>query len=266
MPAIITLTTDFGLRDPYVAEMKAVILCIARDVHLVDITHDVAPHDIAEGALALEAAALLFPRGTVHVAVVDPGVGTARRGLVLVSRDQVFVGPDNGLFTAFLREEGWEAYALTAEEFRRPRVSPTFHGRDIFTPAAAHVARGLDVRRLGPVVRDPVRLTWPEGREATGEVAGAVVHIDRFGNLVTSVRAEAVRGLGAGAVVHVAGCVLRLVETYGDLSEHEAGGLIGSRHRLEVAMREGRAEALLGAKRGTPVRVSRSSRSSPKNP
>ena len=181
MPAIITLTTDFGLRDPYVAEMKAVILGITRDVHIVDITHDVRPHDIAEGALALEAAAPHFPQGTVHVAVVDPGVGTPRRGLALVWRGAVFVGPDNGLFTPFLGADGWEAFELAAGEFRRPVVSQTFHGRDIFAPAAAHVARGLDLRHLGPTVGDPVRLPWPEVREVEGRVAGAVIHVDRFG-------------------------------------------------------------------------------------
>jgi hypothetical protein len=265
VPAIITLTTDFGLRDPYVAEMKAVILGITRDVHIVDITHDVRPHDIAEGALALEAAAPHFPRGTVHVAVVDPGVGTPRRGLVLVWRGAVFVGPDNGLFTPFLGADGWEAFELAAGEFRRPVVSQTFHGRDIFAPAAAHVARGLDLRQLGPTVGDPVRLPWPDAREVEGRVAGAVIHVDRFGNLITSVRAETVEALGPEVAIHVAGRTLPLVGTYGDLPEDDAGALIGSHRRLEIAVREGRAESLLGATRGAPVLVSRSKGRSLKN-
>ncbi len=144
MGRIVTLTTDFGTRDSYVAEMKGVILGIAPDVQLVDVTHEVAPQQVAEGALALAAAAPCFPPGTVHLAVVDPGVGTPRRGLVVVAGDQCFVGPDNGLFTAALSTPGWQAFELTAPEYRRPTVSATFHGRDIFAPAAAHLARGLE--------------------------------------------------------------------------------------------------------------------------
>lgn len=260
MVAIVTLTTDFGLRDPYVAEMKAVILGIARAARIVDITHDVAPHDIAEGALALEAAAPHFPRGTVHVAVVDPGVGTARRGLALEWQGSVFIGPDNGLFTPFVGEG--RAFELAAPEFRRAAVSRTFHGRDIFAPAAAHIARGTGVERLGPALGDPVRLPWPEAEECGGRATGAVVHIDRFGNLITSIRAKTLEALAPDVVIEVGGRTARVVETYGDLGRGEAGGLIGSGGRLEIAVREGRADALLGATRGTPVVVSRSTRSS----
>src|SRR5438132_5613809 len=148
--AVITLTTDFGTRDTYVAEMKGVILSITRDVHVVDITHEVTPHDVLEGALALEAAARRFPVATIHVAVVDPGVGTARRGLAVVSRVHMFIGPDNGLFTPFLGDPRWRAFELTAAEFRGAIVSQTFHGRDIFATAGAHLAGGLKHARLGP--------------------------------------------------------------------------------------------------------------------
>lgn len=258
---VVTLTTDFGLRDPYVAEMKAVILAIARAVHLVDVTHEIQPHDITEGALALEAAAPFFPPGTIHVAVVDPGVGTTRRGIAVAAREQVFIGPDNGLFTPFLGDPGWRAFELRAEEFRLPVVSRTFHGRDIFAPAAAHVARGVDVARLGPPVGDPVRLAWPEVREVAGAAAGAVVHVDRFGNLVTSIHADAVRALEPGVTIRVNGKSVALVGTYGDLPADRAGALIGSRSRLEIAVREGSAAALLKAHRGTPVLVSRTSSS-----
>ena len=199
MAAIVTLTTDFGTRDAYVAAMKGAILGIARTVQLVDVTHEVAPHDVAEGAFALEAVAPYFPPGTVHVGVVDPGVGTARRGLAVVSTGQVFVGPDNGLFTPFLGGSDWAAFELVAPEYRLPAVSPTFHGRDVFAPAAAHVASGVDPSRLGPRVPDPVRLTWPASRRTAEGVAGVVVHVDRFGNLMTSIPARALaraRGLG----------------------------------------------------------------------
>jgi S-adenosylmethionine hydrolase len=256
-PAIITLTTDFGVRDPYVAEMKAAILAVTRSVHLVDVTHAVEPHDITEGALALEAAARTFPPGTVHLAVVDPGVGTGRRGIVVTAVGHIFIGPDNGLFTPVLEGAGWEAFELRSAEFRLARVSRTFHGRDVFAPAAAHVAAGLDPARLGPRVSDPVRLPWPEVREVAGTVAGAVVHVDHFGNLITSIHAGAVAALGQTATIRVANRRLPLVGTYGDLAAGRVGALIGSRDRLEIAVREGSAAAQLRAGRGTPVVVLR---------
>ncbi len=257
--AVITLTTDFGTRDPYVAEMKGVILSITRDVHVVDITHEVAPHDVLEGALALEAAAPRFPAATIHVAVVDPGVGTARRALAVAARDQMFVGPDNGLFTPFLDDPRLRAFELSAAEFRGTAVSRTFHGRDIFAPAAAHLARGIEPARLGSLVTDPVRLAWPEVRVSEGRVGGAVVHVDRFGNLVTSIHADAIASLGSGVAVRVAGKSLPLVRTYGDLGRGEPGALVGSSNRLEIAVNAGSAARALKAGRGTAVVVSRTS-------
>ncbi|OLD37728.1 MAG: hypothetical protein AUI57_09860 [Candidatus Rokubacteria bacterium 13_1_40CM_2_68_8] len=256
---VITLTTDFGMRDTYVAEMKAAILSITRDVHIVDITHEVAPHAVLEGALALEAAAPRFPSATIHVAVVDPGVGTARRGLAVASGDQVFIGPDNGLFTPFLSSAGWRAFELGAEQFRAVAVSRTFHGRDVFAPAAGHVARGLELGRLGPAVTDPVLLAWPRVRVTAGRVGGAVVHVDRFGNLVTSIEGDMVASLGSGVAVRVRGRVLPLVRTYGELARGSAGGLVGSRNRLEIAVNAGSAATMLRARRGTAVVVSRTS-------
>jgi len=255
--AVITLTTDFGARDTYVAEMKAAILAITRDVHLVDITHEIAPHDVLEGALALEAAAPAFPADTIHVAVVDPGVGTPRRGLAVAAREGVFIGPDNGLFTPFLGGSRWTAFELSERQFRRAVVSRTFHGRDVFAPAAAHLAHGLEPARLGPPVADPVRLPWPEAYEARGTIRGTVVHVDRFGNLITSVGAEALASLGPWVSVRVAGRALQLVETYAELTRGRAGALVGSHDRLEIAVHAGSAAALLGARRGSPVVVSR---------
>jgi S-adenosyl-L-methionine hydrolase (adenosine-forming) len=264
--AIITLTTDFGTRDAYVAEMKGVILDIAaaatHAVDLVDVTHEVAAHDVTEGALALEAAAPFFPTGSIHLAVVDPGVGTARRGLVVQTERATFVGPDNGLFTPFVEPAaGWRAYELTATEYRLRSVSRTFHGRDVFAPAAAHLAAGVPPDRFGARVLDPVRLSWPTVRAVRGAVAGAVLHIDRFGNLITSIRAEALPELTRDMRIRVGGRPLSLVGTYGDLEPGQAGALLGSSGRLEVAVREGNAAAHFKARRGTPVVVSRSSAS-----
>ena len=268
MVGIVTLTTDFGLRDAYVAEMKGVIFGIAetagRPLSLVDVTHDVERHDITEGALALEAAARFFPRGTVHLAVVDPGVGTARRGLVMTAGGHAFVGPDNGLFTPFLGDSRWRAFELGAAEFRRAGVSHTFHGRDVFAPAAAHLARGVEPDRLGPPVTDPVRLAWPDMRVSEGRVGGAVVHVDRFGNLVTSIHADAIAALGSGVAIRVAGKSLPLVRTYGDLGRGDPGALVGSTNRLEIAVNAGNAARTLRAGRGTPVVVSRTSARAPR--
>lgn len=263
MSAIITLTTDFGTRDAYVAEMKGVMLGIAvsvrQAVSLVDLTHEVAAHDVTEGALALDAAAPFFPRGSIHLAVIDPGVGTDRRGLVVRTERALLVGPDNGLFTPFLEAAGrWEAWELRAEEYRLSAVSRTFHGRDIFAPAAAHLATGVAPERFGPPVRDPVRLSWPTVRAVTGAVAGAVLHVDRFGNLVTSIRAETLDEVGGSVRIRLGGRALPLVGTYGELEAGQAGALVGSSGRIEIAVREGSAAARFKARRGTPVVVSRS--------
>jgi S-adenosylmethionine hydrolase len=262
--AVITLTTDFGLRDPYVAAMKGVMLSLAPEARLVDVTHDVASHDVVGAALVLEAAAPFFPPGTVHLAVVDPGVGTARRALVVATADATFVAPDNGLLTPFFAGGGWRAFELASSELRLARVSRTFHGRDVFAPAAAHLARGVAPERFGPPVTDPVRVSWPEVRASGTAVAGAVLHVDRFGNLITSIAADAVEGVGARASIHIAGRRLPLVGTYADLPRGAAGALIGSGNRLEVAVREGSAAAMLKARRGTPVAVSSTSRTSRK--
>jgi S-adenosylmethionine hydrolase len=255
--AVITLTTDFGVRDPYVAEMKAAILALLGAVHLIDVTHEVAAHDVAEGALAVEAAAAVFAPGTIHVAVVDPGVGTARRGLVVAAGGQTFIGPDNGLFTSCFAAPGWRAFELAAPEYRRPVVSSTFHGRDVFAPAAAHVALGVPPARFGPPVLDPVRLAWPEPRVVGGGVGGVVIHVDRFGNLVTSIHGTAVDETGGRPVVRVAGRVVPVVRTYGDLPVGGLGALVSSRARLEVVVREGSAAAALRARRGTPILLTR---------
>ena len=255
---IITLTTDFGTRDPFVGAMKGVILRIAPQARLVDLTHEVAPHDVWEAALALEAAVGFFPPGTVHLAVVDPGVGSARRPLAVSARGQHFVGPDNGLFSFLFAEEGWSAVCLEAAAYRLPRVSPTFHGRDIFAPAAAHLALGTPLRAFGSPVADPVLIRWPSARREAGALVGEVLHADRFGNLVASLRAADLEGLGPGEslVVEVEGKeVGGIVGCFADLPPRGAGALVGSSDRLEIAVREGSALEKTGARRGSRVSV-----------
>jgi S-adenosylmethionine hydrolase len=263
--AVITLTTDFGTRDPYVAEMKAVILRLNPSVRLVDVTHEIAAHDVVEGALAVEAMTAVCPPGTIHLAVVDPGVGTDRRGLVLSAGGQFFVGPDNGIFTSVLSRPDWQAFELRAPAYRLATVSSTFHGRDVFGPAAAHLALGVSPPSFGPAVADPVRASWAATREVGDGIEGQVIRIDRFGNLITSIAADAVDRLSSDGVdltVTIGGRRMPLVRTYGDLGEGRAGALVGSHGRLEVVVRQASAAARLRAGRGTRVRLSRSTRAS----
>ena len=262
---IVTLTTDFGLRDPFVGQMKAVLLGLAPQVTLVDITHDVAPHDVIEAALALESSVPFFPSGTIHVAVVDPGVGTVRRAIGISCEGHVLVGPDNGLFTPFLGRPGVRVFELAATRYRRSLVSRTFHGRDVFAPAAAYVARGVPLARFGARVRDAVTIPWPMARRHGRTLVGSVVHVDRFGNLVTSIRADDLAALGALVTVRLGRRTIPIVATYGAIARGHAGAMLGSSERLEIAVREGRAAERLGAERGTAVIVTstRASRTAP---
>src|SRR5262245_12132019 len=171
---IVTLTTDFGLRDPFVGIMKGVILGICREATLIDLTHEIAAFDIREGAVAVESAWRFFPIGTIHLAVVDPGVGGRRRALALEAGGHYFVGPDNGLFSFALMRDEWSAVAIEAPAYRRSEVSRTFHGRDIFAPAAGHLAAGVPLQYFGPRITDPIRLPFPRCMRIDDEIVGEV--------------------------------------------------------------------------------------------
>ncbi len=250
------LLTDFGVADPYVGAMKGAILSVCPEATLVDITHEVSRHDVLSGALTLAAACPTFPAGAVFLAVVDPGVGSSRRGLALQAGPHLFVGPDNGLFSFVLGEHG-EArlHALENGRLFRAPVSPVFHGRDVFGPVAGHLARGLALSEVGPKVEDPVRLEAPEPRKlAPGEWEAAVLYVDRFGNLTTSLWGHALEGARAVEVL-VAGATIPWARTYSDVGLGSPCALVGSSGRLEVAVREGSASARLGVGKGSPVRV-----------
>lgn len=254
---IVTLTTDFGLADGYVGAMKGVLLNIAPGAHLVDVSHDIAPQDVRQAAYVLRRAAPYFPRGTVHLAVVDPGVGSARRPLLVQTPDACFVGPDNGLFTFALDQPGATAYELNRREFWRPVVSRTFHGRDIFAPVAAHLANGRLPADLGPPVADPARL--PELiaiQVKPGHLRGHVIHIDRFGNLITSIPAAWV---AAGEwVCDIAGRrIVGIQQTYAAAQPGALVALVSSGDTVEVAVRDGSAAALLGVQTGETVDLQR---------
>jgi hypothetical protein len=255
---IITLTTDFGLRDPFVGIVKGVILGICRDARLVDLTHSVAPQNVSEGTLALESAWRFFPPGTIHLAVIDPGVGSTRRALALRAHGHYFVGPDNGLFTFAFQSDGWSAVAIQAPLYRLPVVSQTFHGRDVFAPAAAHLATGVPLERLGPPVLDPIRLSMPRPKCEGDEVVGEVIGADHFGNLITSVTEDDIaRMSSAGSAIVTLGSTElgSLARSYeeGELGAPRA--ILGSSGRLEIFVRNASAAALLGETLGTTVRV-----------
>ena len=258
MPGIVTLTTDFGTRDPYVAQLKGVLLAGCEGVRIHDLTHEIAPQDVLEGALFLAAAVPAFPPGTVHLAVVDPGVGTDRRAIAASVGGQRVVCPDNGLLTLLARRAAIEdVRSLERASQRREPVSPTFHGRDLFAPAAAFLACGGAPAELGPPLDAPVELPLPHPRREGSRLAGEVLHIDRFGNAITNLGRSGVEAIAGGrpATIEAAGRRLPLVRTYGDVADGEALALIGSADLLEVAVRNGSAATALGLERGSEVTV-----------
>ena len=241
---IVTLLTDFGTADGYVGEMKGVLLSEAPGTVIVDVSHEMTPHDVELARLTIARYWRRFPKGTVHLAVVDPGVGSSRAAIAVSSDGRYLVGPDNGLLSAALLIPGARAVALPVPG----NASATFHGRDIFAPAAARLAMGSEIETLGADLDDPVVRRTPEARRVpTGDLLGQVIAIDRFGNAVTNL-------LGMrGATVHAGGRELPLVRTYADLAAGQAGAIVGSTGLVEVVVREGRASEVLGLARGSPV-------------
>ena len=245
-PGLVTLTTDFGTADGYVGAMKGVLHRTAPGLVVVDITHAIARHDVAAGAHALATAAPWFPPGTVHVAVVDPGVGGSRRGVVVVAGHHVFVGPDNGLFSLVAPRPA-AVHEIAAAEFRAERVSPTFHGRDVFAVAAARLATGAAPHQAGPAVALSGRL------RAAGGYAHQVVHVDAFGNLITDLAGD---GVAATGRVRIGGHDIGpLRRTFEDVARGELVAYVGSGGTVEIAVREGSAALVLGAGRGAAVEV-----------
>ncbi|HXH25863.1 MAG TPA: SAM-dependent chlorinase/fluorinase [Vicinamibacterales bacterium] len=258
---IIAWLTDFGIRDHYAGTMKGVALGICPDVTLVDITHEIPPHDVLAGALELAACYKYFPPGTIFVVVVDPGVGSARRGLAAEAAGYRFVAPDNGVLTMVFREAPPKRVVeLTERRYARPTVSRTFEGRDRFAPAAAWLARGVELGALGRPLTSWQLLDVPEPVVSEPSIVGQVLRVDRFGNLVTNVdRRTFERFAGAGAIDITAGthAIGKVVATY---AEAEPGGvcaLFGSTDHLEIAVNGGSAAERLQLGRGARVTISR---------
>jgi S-adenosyl-L-methionine hydrolase (adenosine-forming) len=249
----VTLLTDFGTSDGYVAAMKGVIAALAPGVFIDDASHDIPPGDLTSAAWTLDGYWRLYPARSVHVVVVDPGVGSGRRPLACEAGNHFFVGPDNGVFTPVLRDvPDARVIAIENAALMRLEVSATFHGRDIFAPAAAHLLRGAPLDSFGPAVGDAVRLPEPLPSQEAGLVRGAVVHVDRFGNLITNIPA---RWVGRDARARVRGAVARRVEIYSDGDAEQLLLLTGSRGLLEIAVRNGSAAERLGAGRTDEVEV-----------
>jgi S-adenosylmethionine hydrolase len=261
---IITLTTDFGAADAYVASMKGAILAVTTQVQIVDITHEVPPHDVAAAAYLLRPATAAFPQRSIHLVVVDPGVGTARRPLVVAAENQYYVGPDNGVFSLLYEADpAARVIHITASHYISESPSPTFHGRDVFAPVAAHVARGLDISNLGDPVEDPVKIDLPRPKVTQeGTIRATVIHVDRFGNVITNVTRAALEALmqklgksqvrGGGAQSAVAG----MRTTYADGPPGVPFFLYNSSNLLEIAAHQARASDLLKLKAGDGVEVS----------
>lgn len=259
---IVTLLTDFGTSDYFVGAMKGALLSVNPEAVIVDITHEVAPHDVEEAAFTLLAAYETFPEGTVHVAVVDPGVGSARRAIAVEGAGRLFVGPDNGVFGHVYERLGrFRVFHAVERKFFREPVSTTFHGRDLFAPVAGALSLGVRPRKLGPEVTDFVRLPFaaPFQRHASTLVA-AVIHVDRFGNCITNVTT---RDLGGEARARGASLVAggRRIDSFRRFFADDAGApgepfaVWGSAGLLEIAVFKGSAARALGLARGSEVEV-----------
>ncbi|GAB4502959.1 MAG: hypothetical protein Fur0035_25220 [Anaerolineales bacterium] len=253
--AVLSLMTDFGLKDGNVGVMKGVIWGIAPGAQISDLSHLIAPQNVAEAALILFRAAPYFPAGTIHIVVVDPGVGTARRAMAAQIGEQFYVGPDNGTISLWLEKSPAARFvALDKPEYWLPQISHVFHGRDIFAPAAAHLAAGVPLEALGSPFSDPVLLHLPQPQPTSGGLRGEVIHIDHFGNITSNIRAEA---LGARLQtpqklrVRLNGVEIDgLVQTFGERPAGSLVALIGSTGNLLACLVNGSAAARLNSKIG----------------
>jgi S-adenosyl-L-methionine hydrolase (adenosine-forming) len=251
-PPRITMLTDFGTADGYVAAMKGVIAALAPAALIDDAAHDIVPGDVHAAAWALAGYWRRYPPATVHIVVVDPGVGGPRRALAIEADGRFLVGPDNGALSRVLSQVTAPHVVVIEHDVSSGSVAPTFHGRDVFAPAAAHLAVGRPIGDLGRDIADPVMLVQPQATARGGHVHGEVVHVDRFGNLITNIDAN----LAAGAArVVILGSSCRLLRTYADVEPGALVAVIGSQNLLEIAIRDGSAADTLHARRGELVVV-----------
>jgi S-adenosyl-L-methionine hydrolase (adenosine-forming) len=264
MATIVTLTTDFGSKDPFTGSIKGVMLKINPQVQIVDISNEIAPQDVWEAAYTLKTAGSYFPKGTVHLAVVDPGVGSTRRPIIAVTESYYYVGPDNGLFSLVFQEaERLRVHHITSTHYFLPNPGSTFHGRDIFAPVAAWLSKGIPSGNFGEEITDFVKLNVPQPKAAGNTIDGHVIHIDRFGNIITNITFKQLQPLIsegaflANAVVQIAGKEIKgLKNYYAESAPGVPGAIMNSSGSLEVFLFKQNARAALSVKRGEAVRLS----------
>jgi len=243
---IITLTTDFGLKDPYAAEMKAVILSISPKTKTVDITHKIEKFNIRMGAYTLAAACPYFPKGTIHVAVIDPSVGTKRKAILIQTRNSYFIGPDNGVLVLAAKSQGIKhIYRIENPKFMLSRISNTFHGRDVFAPAAAHLANGILPSDFGTEIHKIVIPKFAKITKTKTTLTGEIIHIDGFGNIITNLREKDLELMGIKKTVNLkiknTRLKLKLCKAYSEVKAQQPLAIIGSHNFLEISMNQGNA-------------------------
>lgn len=253
-PRLVTLITDFGSADGYVAAMKGVLYSACAELRVVDITHEIPAHDVFRAAMILGQVASTFPGGTVHVAVVDPEVGTRRLPLAVESGGQIFVGPDNGVLSLAAKTPR-RIFQITNPAFQRARQSDTFHGRDIFAPTGARLACGAQIHEVGPPLESMAEVHIPAPKIDAGVIQAEVIFADRYGNLMLNVHEDLLAGIAPESVcTQIGGFTIEgLRVTYGDVAVGQLVVYVGSSGYVEVARREGNARHYLGAPRGTPA-------------
>ena len=258
MPAVLTLTTDFGLQDPFVGIMKGVILNIAPTARIIDITHQIEPQNILQAALTLEAAHAYFPKDTVHLVVVDPGVGSERRPIAVKNKSSTFVGPDNGVLSPAIVPSS-RIYELTNKKYFLPKISNTFHGRDVFAPTAAWIAQGISLSKMGRKITDPHLLEFPQPEVGKNVISGEIVAIDRFGNCISNISSEllnATFNLNDPLTLIIGKTrISDFASHYSQCKKGDIGCLINSWGKVEIFCRDGHAAKKLKCKPGTSLTI-----------
>ncbi|MDA2918373.1 SAM-dependent chlorinase/fluorinase [Desulfobacterota bacterium AH_259_B03_O07] len=247
MRRIITLTTDFGLSDPYVGSMKGVIYSINPNALITDITHDIPSHDVFKAAFILRNFISYFPEETINLVVVDPGVGSSRRAIAVEADNKYFVGPDNGVFTfVYMDANSYAVFEITDPKYMLKNISSTFHGRDIFAPVAGHISIGVSIKDFGVETKDPVSIEIKHPEVGSNEIVGEVIYVDSFGNCITNITGNSV---SSDSRIYVDKRVVESIsKSYSDVPEGELLAIIGSSGFLELSVNQGRASELINAK------------------
>lgn len=251
---IITFLTDFGIKSGYVAQMKGVVSSISPDVRIIDITHEITPHDIHEGAFVLQTTVPYYPIGTVHIGVVDPGVGTDRKGIMITTKSHVLIGPDNGLLMPAAHFLGdFTVYEITNKEYMLDTISNTFHGRDVFAPVAAHILKGIPFEKIGRKTAKFINLDFGRGEITGNEASGKIVYIDRFGNIITNINGSGIKkvlNFDKKIKVFIKGKKREIifVKSYNFVKKGQLLATIGSSNYLEISINQGNAALKLGIK------------------